>query len=47
MKTLINDMTDLVTNYLIEERDKIKYLIYSIVDMEINYLLTNDITLLL
>lgn len=47
MKTIINDMTDLVTKYLIEERDKIKYLIYSIVDMEMNYLLTNDNTLLL
>ena len=35
-------MTDLVTNYLIEERDKTKYLIDSIVDMEINYLFTND-----
>ncbi len=38
----INDMTDLVTNYLIEERDKTKYLIDSVVDMEINYLFTND-----
>ena len=38
----INDMTDLVTNYLIEERDKAKYLVDSIVDMEINYLFTND-----
>ena len=38
----INDMTDLVTNYLIEERDKTKYLIDSIVEMEINYLFTND-----
>ena len=35
-------MTDLVTNYLIEERDKTKYLIDSIVEMEINYLFTND-----
>ena len=35
-------MTDLVTNYLVEERDKTKYLIDSIVDMEINYLFTND-----
>ena len=35
-------MTDLVSNYLIEERDKTKYLIDSIVDMEINYLFTND-----
>ncbi len=38
----INDMTDLVSNYLMEERDKTKYLIDSIVDMEINYLFTND-----
>ena len=38
----INDLTDLVSNYLIEERDKTKYLIDSVVDMEINYLFTND-----
>ena len=38
----INDLTDLVSNYLIEERDKTKYIIDSIVDMEINYLFTND-----
>ena len=38
----INDLTDLVTNYLLEERDKTKYLIDSVVDMEINYLFTND-----
>ena len=38
----INDLTDLVSNYLIEERDKTKYLVDSIVDMEINYLFTND-----
>lgn len=47
MKKVINDMTDLLRKYLIEERDKIKYLIYSIVDMEINYLFTNDNNLLL
>jgi len=35
-------MSDLVSNYLTEERDKTKYLIDSIVDMEINYLFTND-----
>ena len=35
-------MTDLVTNYLIEERDKTKYIVDSLVDMEINYLFTND-----
>ena len=39
---VINDMSDLVTNYLIEERDKTKYIIDSVVDMEINYLFTND-----
>ena len=38
----INELTDLVTNYLTEERDKTKYLVDSIVDMEINYLFTND-----
>ena len=38
----VNDMTDLVTNYLMEERDKTKYLIDSVVEMEINYLFTND-----
>ena len=35
-------MTDLVSNYLMEERDKTKYLVDSVVDMEINYLFTND-----
>ena len=38
----INDLTDLVTNYLNEEKDKTKYLVDSVVDMEINYLFTND-----
>ena len=38
----INELTDLVTNYLIEERDKTKYIVDSLVDMEINYLFTND-----
>ena len=38
----VNDMSELVSNYLIEERDKTKYLIDSVVDMEINYLFTND-----
>jgi len=38
----VNDMTDLVSNYLNEERDKTKYIIDSMVDMEINYLFTND-----
>ena len=35
-------MSDLVSNYLLEEKDKTKYLVDSIVDMEINYLFTND-----
>ena len=35
-------MTDLVTNYLTEEREKTKYLVDSVVEMEINYLFTND-----
>ena len=38
----INDMTDLVTNYLLEEKEKTKYIIDSVVEMEINYLFTND-----
>ena len=38
----VNDMSDLDSNYLNEERDKTKYLIDSIVEMEINYLFTND-----
>ena len=38
----VNDISDLVSNYLIEERDKTKYLLDSVVDMEINYLFTND-----
>ena len=38
----VNDMTDLVTNYLSEEREKTKYIIDSVVEMEINYLFTND-----
>ncbi|MCQ2973125.1 MAG: dynamin family protein [archaeon] len=38
----VNDMSDLISNYLIEERDKTKYIVDSVVDMEINYLFTND-----
>ena len=41
-KILEKTFTDLVSNYLMEERDKTKYLIDSIVEMEINYLFTND-----
>ena len=39
---VINDINDLISSYLIEERDKTKYLLDSIVDMEINYFFTND-----
>ena len=38
----INDINDLISSYLIEKRDKAKYLLDSIVDMEINYFFTND-----
>ena len=39
---IINDINDLVSSYLIEERNKTKYLLDSFVDMEINYFFTND-----
>ena len=39
----INDMNDLVSSYLQEEKEKCKYIIDSMVDMEINYLFTNDL----
>ena len=39
---IINDMGDFINNFLIEVRDKTKYLVDSVVDMEINYLFTND-----
>jgi len=39
---IINDMGDFINNFLVEVRDKTKYLIDSVVDMEINYLFTND-----
>ena len=35
-------MGDFINNFLIQEKDKTKYLVDSIVDMEINYLFTND-----
>ena len=35
-------MGDFINNFLIEVRDKTKYLVDSVVDMEINYLFTND-----
>jgi len=39
---IIDDVNDFVTNFLNDERDKAKYIVDSIVDMEINYLFTND-----
>ena len=39
---IINDMGDFINNFLIEVRHKTKYLVDSVVDMEINYLFTND-----
>ncbi len=39
---IINDMGDFINNFLVEVKDKCKYIIDSIVDMEINYLFTND-----
>lgn len=39
---IIDDVNDFVTKFLNEERDKAKYIVDSIVDMEINYLFTND-----
>ena len=40
---IINDMGDFINNFLNNEKTKTKYLVDSIVDMEINYLFTNDI----
>jgi dynamin 1-like protein len=39
---IINDMGDFINTFLIQVRDKAKYLVDNIVDMEINYLFTND-----
>ena len=39
---IINDMGDFINNFLVGVRDKTKYLVDSVVDMEINYLFTND-----
>lgn len=39
---IIDDINDFVTKFLNDERDKAKYIVDSIVDMEINYLFTND-----
>lgn len=39
---IIDDMNEFVTKFLNDERDKAKYIVDSIVDMEISYLFTND-----
>ncbi len=40
---IINDMGDFINNFINESKDKCKYIVDSVVDMEINYLFTNDI----
>ena len=39
---VIDDIGELVTKFLNEEKDKAKYMVDCIIDMEINYLFTND-----
>ena len=39
---IIDDMNDFVTKFLHGEKDKAKHIVDSIVEMEINYLFTND-----
>ena len=39
---IINDMGDFINTFLVQVRDKAKYIVDNIVDMEINYLFTND-----
>ena len=39
---LMEEISELVSNYLNREKEKAKYLVDSVVDMEINYLFTND-----
>lgn len=39
---LVDDMGEIINDFLNDERDKAKYLVDSIVDMEINFLFTND-----
>jgi hypothetical protein len=39
---IISDMNDFVSQYLNSERDKTAFIVDSVVDMEINYLFTND-----
>lgn len=38
---IVNDISELVNQFLYQERDKTKYIIDCIVDQEINYLFTN------
>ena len=38
----VDDIGDMITAYLNEEKEKCKYLVDSVVDMEVNYLFTND-----
>lgn len=40
--TIISDMNDFVSNYLNSEKDKTSFIVESLIDMEINYLFTND-----
>jgi len=39
---IIDDVNDFVTRFLNDERDKAKYIVDSIVEMEVSYLFTND-----
>jgi hypothetical protein len=39
---VIDDIGEIVSKFLHEEKDKTKYIVDSLVDMEINYLFTND-----
>jgi hypothetical protein len=39
---IIDDVNEFISKFLNEERDKAKYIVDSIVDMEISYLFTND-----
>ena len=39
---VIDDISEMVSKFLNEEKDKTKYMVDCIIDMEINYLFTND-----
>ncbi len=39
---VIDDISEMVSKFLNEEKDKAKYMVDCIIDMEINYLFTND-----